>query len=55
MTTESGEYILESEEEMSRLSNQHGVIKAEMGRLILAPIDLSKPLRILDSATADGA
>jgi hypothetical protein len=48
-------YLLASEEVMSRLSNQHDVIKDAMGGLVLAPINLSaKPLRILDSATADG-
>lgn len=49
------EYILDNEEEMGRLSNQHAVIKDAMGGLLLMPVDLSKaPLRILDSATADG-
>lgn len=48
-------YFLASDDEISRLSNQHNVIKDAMGGLLLAPIDLSaKPLRILDSATADG-
>lgn len=54
MSPERTDYFLESEEEISRLSNQHDVIKDEMGGLILAPIDLSQPLRVLDSATADG-
>jgi hypothetical protein len=54
MATNQNEYVLESEEEISRLSNQHDVIKDEMGSLVLAPLDLSKPLRILDSGTADG-
>lgn len=54
MTIKQTEYVLESEEESSRLSNQHDIIKDEMGGLVLAPVDLSKPLRILDSATADG-
>lgn len=42
--------------EVDRLSAQHYVVKNAMGgKLVLAPIDLSKPdLRILDSATADG-
>jgi hypothetical protein len=49
------EYIMASDEESSRLANQHGVIKDAMGGLLLAPVDLSgSPLRILDSATADG-
>lgn len=55
MTTEQGDYILQSEDETKRLATQHYVIKDEAGGLILAPLDLSaKPLRILDSATADG-
>lgn len=55
MATQQTNYVLESEDEVSRLANQHEVIKDEMGSLVLAPIDLSKPMRILDSATADGA
>lgn len=48
-------YILASDEEIARLSNQHEVIKDAMSALLLVPIDLSdKSLRILDSATADG-
>ncbi|KAH6669782.1 hypothetical protein B0J14DRAFT_565564 [Halenospora varia] len=49
-------YIMATDEEMSRLENQHFVIKDAMGgSLLLQPIDLSVgPLRILDSATADG-
>jgi hypothetical protein len=54
MTTEETGYFLESEQETNRLANQHNVIKDEMGGLVLAPLDLSTPLRILDSATADG-
>jgi hypothetical protein len=56
MSAPKTDYILESEDEVKRLTNQHDVIKDEMGsQLVLAPIDLSKePLRILDSATADG-
>ena len=43
--------------ELSRLTDQHQYVKDAMGgRLVLAPIDLFKSgLRILDSATADGA
>lgn len=55
MTTGQTEYVLESEDEISRLANQHDVIKDEMGGLVFAPINLTTaPLRILDSATADG-
>ena len=48
-------YIRDTQGELERLATQHYVIKDEMDKLILAPVDLSKPLRILDSATADGA
>ncbi|KAL9119450.1 MAG: hypothetical protein Q9187_003997 [Circinaria calcarea] len=49
------DYILESDDEMGRLSSQHEVIKDAMGGLLLVPVDLAAaPLRILDSATADG-
>ena len=41
--------------EIHRLSIQHGVVKAAMGGLVIAPIDLSKPgHNILDCATTDG-
>ncbi|KAH8585285.1 hypothetical protein B0O99DRAFT_223105 [Bisporella sp. PMI_857] len=49
------DYIMASEEEMSRLSSQHNIIKHAMGGLLLVPVNLSAGgLRILDSATADG-
>ena len=49
------EYMLDNEEEMGRLSNQHAIFKDAMSGLLLVPVDLSAaPLRILDSATADG-
>ncbi|CAJ2504435.1 Uu.00g118290.m01.CDS01 [Anthostomella pinea] len=49
-------YPLDNQEEVSRLGNQHDVIKDTTGgRLILAPIDFTaSPLKILDSGTADG-
>lgn len=41
--------------EITRLRNQHDWLKGSIGKLVLAPVDFSKPnLRILDSATADG-
>lgn len=53
--TDTTDYILASEEEVSRLSNQHKVVIDAMGGFFFAPIDLSaKSLQILDSATADG-
>ncbi|KAI0165388.1 hypothetical protein GGR52DRAFT_575479 [Hypoxylon sp. FL1284] len=55
MTTYEHSYPLDNEAEISRLQNQHDVIKDAMGALVLAPVDLSKsPLKILDSGTADG-
>jgi hypothetical protein len=55
MTAQDTTYILESEEETSRLANQHDVIKDEMGGLVAAPVDFeTQPLHVLDSATADG-
>lgn len=53
--TKSG-YILESDDESKRLSNQHEVIKAAMGGILLrAPVDFAaEGLRVLDSGTADG-
>ncbi|KAI4858862.1 hypothetical protein F4820DRAFT_196154 [Hypoxylon rubiginosum] len=55
MATYEHAYPLDNEKEISRLRNQHDVIKVAMGGLVLAPVDLSKsPLRILDSGTADG-
>ncbi|KAH8704452.1 hypothetical protein GQ44DRAFT_732403 [Phaeosphaeriaceae sp. PMI808] len=54
MANEQNTYFLKSEEEVSRLSNQHDIIKDGMNGLVLAPINLSKPLRVLDSGTADG-
>lgn len=46
----------ENKSEKERLAGQHDVITNAMGgRLLFAPVDLSKPgLRILDSGTADG-
>jgi hypothetical protein len=41
--------------EIARLTLQSKVIKYTMGKLVLAPVDLSKPgLRIFDQACADG-
>ncbi|KAH6657436.1 hypothetical protein BKA67DRAFT_555263 [Truncatella angustata] len=48
-------YPLGNDLEAKRLRNQHDVIKDAMGGLVLAPVDFSaSPLKILDSATADG-
>ena len=41
--------------EVQRLRDNHDVVKADMGRLLFAPVDFSKPgLKVLDSAAADG-
>ncbi|KAI1653950.1 S-adenosyl-L-methionine-dependent methyltransferase [Daldinia decipiens] len=49
------QYVLEGNEgELQRLADQHDVLKASMGTLVLAPVDFSNHLRILDSGTADG-
>ena len=54
-SNETAEYILKGEEEMARLSSNHFIYKDALGTLLLPPINvLGKPLRILDSATADG-
>jgi len=49
-------YFMASKDEISRLENNHYIIKAAMGgNLLLPPINITtSPLRILDSATADG-
>lgn len=53
--TESG-YLLESEDESRRLSNQHEVVKNAMGGNLLraSVVFTDRPLRVLDSGTADG-
>lgn len=49
-------YWMESELERKRLASNHFIAKdATGGKLVLAPVDFSKPMRILDSGTADGA
>ena len=56
MAQELAEYPLNNDEEIKRLTYQHEVIKDALGgKLLLVPVDTEqKPLRILDSATADG-
>jgi hypothetical protein len=56
MPTKDSTYNLQSKEETSRLANQHNVIKDKIGGLLAVPVDFTtKPLRVLNSATADGA
>ena len=48
-------YWMESELERKRLASNHYIAKdAAGGKLVLAPVDFSQPVRILDSGTADG-
>ncbi|CAI7629488.1 unnamed protein product [Penicillium glandicola] len=51
-----GEYYLAHHaEEVARLAAQHEVFLQSMGRLVVAPVDLTRPnLRILDAGAADG-
>ncbi|KAJ4288093.1 hypothetical protein N0V90_012110 [Kalmusia sp. IMI 367209] len=54
-TDKESVYWMESEVERKRLASNHYIAKdAAGGKLVLAPVDLSQPARILDSATADG-
>lgn len=57
MTEAKKRYILSNDAaEIERMTHQHEWIKASAGGLIKAPIDLNQEnLRVLDSATADGA
>lgn len=48
-------YWMESEVERKRLASNHNIAKdATGGKLVLAPVDFSQPVKVLDSATADG-
>ncbi|KAJ5375407.1 hypothetical protein N7517_007413 [Penicillium concentricum] len=51
-----GEYYLAHHaDEVARLAAQHEVFLQSMGRLVIAPVDLTRSnLRILDTGTADG-
>ena len=53
---EKAEYILDTDEEIKRLTAQHEVMKDAMGGLLLAPLEITSTarMRILDSATANG-
>jgi hypothetical protein len=51
------DFIMANNDEITRLSINHEIIKDEMpgGSLLLPPIDFNtSPCRVLDSATADG-
>ncbi|KAL4903794.1 hypothetical protein BDW74DRAFT_179382 [Aspergillus multicolor] len=56
MVSDEG-FVCEFDEtvENKRLAGQHQIVKFGMGRLVLAPLDITrKGLRILDAATSDG-
>lgn len=46
---------MESDGERNRLASNHFIAKDAMGgKLVQAPVDFSRPAKILDSGTADG-
>ncbi|KAF2686349.1 hypothetical protein K458DRAFT_430195 [Lentithecium fluviatile CBS 122367] len=48
-------YWMESESERKRMASNHYIAKdATNGALVFAPIDFSRPVKVLDSGTADG-
>ena len=52
---QDSKYWMESEGERKRLASNHFIVKDEMGgKLVLAPVDFSRPVKVLDSGTADG-
>ena len=52
---QESKYWMESEGERNRLASNHFIAKDAMGgRLVRALVDFSRPLKILDSGTADG-
>lgn len=51
----SAPYILDSDDEILRLREQHDVLIDAIGSLVVPPVDWTSPnLKILDSGTADG-
>lgn len=56
MTSEKpSSYLLDSDDEMTRLRGQQDVLLDGIGSVVVPPIVWSKPdLRVLDSGTADG-
>ncbi|KAI1478690.1 hypothetical protein F4774DRAFT_384738 [Daldinia eschscholtzii] len=52
---QKSEYWMESQGERKRLASNHFIAKDAMGgKLVCAPVDFSKPVKVLDSGTADG-
>ncbi|KAI1359993.1 S-adenosyl-L-methionine-dependent methyltransferase [Xylaria arbuscula] len=46
---------MESKGDHKRLASNHFIAKAAMaGKLVVAPVDFSRPVKVLDSGTADG-
>ncbi|KAK7746791.1 hypothetical protein SLS53_001979 [Cytospora paraplurivora] len=55
ISNQESKYWMESEGERKRLASNHFIIKDAMGgKLVRAPVDFSRPVKILDSGTADG-
>jgi tRNA1(Val) A37 N6-methylase TrmN6 len=54
-SNEKYEYVFDETVENQRLAGQHQAFKLGMGKLVLAPLQVSqKNLRILDAGTSDG-
>ncbi|PSR83633.1 hypothetical protein BD289DRAFT_435636 [Coniella lustricola] len=52
---QESKYWMESEGERKRLASNHFITKDAMGgQLVRAPVDFSRPVKVLDSGTADG-
>lgn len=52
---QESKYWMESEGERKRLASNHYIAKDAMGgELVRAPVDFSRPVKVLDSGTADG-
>ena len=48
-------YWMESDEERQRLASNHFIATDAMGgKLVRALVDFSRPVKVLDSGTADG-
>ncbi|KAI0458555.1 hypothetical protein F5B21DRAFT_500451 [Xylaria acuta] len=51
---QKSKYWMDSEGERKRLASNHFTVKDGMGgKLVRAPVDFSRPVKILDSGTAD--
>lgn len=55
MESKKYEYVFDESVENQRLAAQHKALKLGMGKLVLAPLHISRNgLRILDAGTSDG-